>query len=322
MTSIEKTDSLLGEKDYYEVLSLNRDGVTKEKVKKAFMAKALLWHPDKATNPSQVEIYTKIYEELQIAYKTLSNDELRHQYNAARQSTAIDLINQERDRHYERDVKYTTFTNTGYVFDREAFIADAGGLNEVYFESPGEIDPSGKKTNKQKTVKQSDYEKYLKEREMQDVAVLDIFPQDVIKGLDRNMFHETFDKLKQHVSQARGVQEVYSCPGAYDPDYMPGGIEDNFHGNPQLYFSDVIKNLSLDSLSGKEEYGKEGILDYASMITKMKEIEDQSKILSNIKLEDFDTQPTEIEKLYASFYKTPIKDISEGLEATSHVKKD
>ena len=77
-------------KDYFELLEVTKDS-TKDEIKKSFMAKALVYHPDKAKTDVQRNIHTRLYTDLQEAYRILTNDEARKQYMDANQPTQMDL---------------------------------------------------------------------------------------------------------------------------------------------------------------------------------------------------------------------------------------
>jgi curved DNA-binding protein CbpA len=62
-------------KSYYEVLGVRRDAQADE-IKKAFREKAKLLHPDIAGNAAEGEM-----RKLLVVYKTLSNEERRHEYD-------------------------------------------------------------------------------------------------------------------------------------------------------------------------------------------------------------------------------------------------
>ena len=85
--------------DYFHLLDVDQD-TGKEGIKKAFMTKALLFHPDKAKTAAEKKSFTKIYEDLQNAYRILTNDSSRRQYLDANRKTNLDLVREERDVTY------------------------------------------------------------------------------------------------------------------------------------------------------------------------------------------------------------------------------
>lgn len=65
------------QKDYYDVLEVEKDASTKE-IKKAFRKLALKYHPDKNSDPNANEKFRDIAE----AYKVLSDEEQRRKYDS------------------------------------------------------------------------------------------------------------------------------------------------------------------------------------------------------------------------------------------------
>ena len=106
--------------DYYTLLDVKRES-TKEQIKEAFMTQALKWHPEKAENDEDKKLHTKIYADLQQAYKVLSNDETRKMYKDSQQNTIDDFRTQKRDVGYQKSDKYSSKTGTGIKFDSSVF---------------------------------------------------------------------------------------------------------------------------------------------------------------------------------------------------------
>ena len=105
-------------KDYFALLEVSTTA-TKEEVQRAFMGKALIWHPDKAANDEQREEFSTVYERLQDAYRILSNDKARKQYVDAKTATFQDLASSGlRDTAYHVSAEYRKPDGT---FDQEAF---------------------------------------------------------------------------------------------------------------------------------------------------------------------------------------------------------
>jgi DnaJ-class molecular chaperone len=69
------------EKDYYAELGVSKDASQKE-IKKAFRALARTYHPD--NNPSDAAAETR-FKEINEAYETLSDEEIRKEYDHARE---------------------------------------------------------------------------------------------------------------------------------------------------------------------------------------------------------------------------------------------
>jgi curved DNA-binding protein CbpA len=326
-------------KDYYQLLSIKKENITDSKVKKAFMKKALLWHPDKAKTETEVQVFTKMYEELQQAYKILSTEGSRKKYDTVKQSTSIDFITEDRDRSYNRDAKYTKFTQKGYSFDRDSFLKDFKrsvstiGIpvsnNTVNAENSQSQSQSQSQTDSNVNtsvltndlsyytseadntkVKQTDYEKYLKERE-QDTSVQN-FKYFSADNFDRNKFHESFDFIKAQSSKDKGLTECAGDPSAYSPDEYNNDdttnrLNDGFYGNLSEY------SKALEYLKTHEgQYGQEGKLDAKICQDKILEIEEESDKLKQLK--EFCTEKTEMEKLFERIFADEQK-AAEGLEA-------
>jgi len=85
--------------DYFHLLDVDLN-TSKEGIKKAFMTKALLFHPDKAKTAAEKKSFTKIYEDLQNAYRILTNETSRRQYLDANRKTNLDLVREDRDVTY------------------------------------------------------------------------------------------------------------------------------------------------------------------------------------------------------------------------------
>ncbi|XP_038888723.1 dnaJ homolog subfamily A member 3, mitochondrial-like [Benincasa hispida] len=72
------------ERDYYKLLSVSGGcNASNEEIKKAYRAMALQYHPDLVCDPLLKEQSTRIFVQLNAAYKTLSDPVLRRQYDAS-----------------------------------------------------------------------------------------------------------------------------------------------------------------------------------------------------------------------------------------------
>ncbi|XP_027348556.1 chaperone protein dnaJ 20, chloroplastic-like [Abrus precatorius] len=65
----------------YKMLSLSPGSATMDEIKRAYRSMALQYHPDVCHDPSRKEESTRMFVQLNAAYKTLSNPMLRAQYD-------------------------------------------------------------------------------------------------------------------------------------------------------------------------------------------------------------------------------------------------
>ncbi|CAJ1936018.1 unnamed protein product [Sphenostylis stenocarpa] len=69
------------QENLYKVLSVSPGNATMDEIKRAYRSMALQYHPDVCHDPSMKEESTRMFVELNAAYKTLSNPRLREQYD-------------------------------------------------------------------------------------------------------------------------------------------------------------------------------------------------------------------------------------------------
>ncbi|RDX75970.1 Chaperone protein dnaJ 20, chloroplastic, partial [Mucuna pruriens] len=65
----------------YKILCVSPGSATMDEIKRAYRSMALQYHPDVCHDPSMKEESTKMFVELNEAYKTLSNPRLKAQYD-------------------------------------------------------------------------------------------------------------------------------------------------------------------------------------------------------------------------------------------------
>ncbi len=65
----------------YKILSLSPRSATNDEIKRAYRSMALHYHPDVCHDPSMKEESTRMFVQLNDAYKTLSNPMLRAEYD-------------------------------------------------------------------------------------------------------------------------------------------------------------------------------------------------------------------------------------------------
>jgi len=70
------------QENLYKVLSVSPGRATMDEIKRAYRSMALRYHPDVCHDPSMKEESTRLFVQLNAAYKTLSNPRLREQYDS------------------------------------------------------------------------------------------------------------------------------------------------------------------------------------------------------------------------------------------------
>lgn len=72
-------------RDYYKLLGISTNA-TYDEVKKAYYQKSIEFHPDKFQNSPRLSFYIEIQKALNEAYRILSSEARRHEYDVAYQS--------------------------------------------------------------------------------------------------------------------------------------------------------------------------------------------------------------------------------------------
>ncbi|ONK73998.1 uncharacterized protein A4U43_C03F1740 [Asparagus officinalis] len=101
------------EENFYEILSLKSERVGADAIKRAYRSMALQYHPD-VCPPSKREEHTKMFIELQRAYKTLSDPITRRRYDC---HLALGELGDEETEETTRGVSITDSIN-GPTFDK------------------------------------------------------------------------------------------------------------------------------------------------------------------------------------------------------------
>jgi curved DNA-binding protein CbpA len=313
--------------DYFDLLEVGKD-TTKEDVQKAFITKASIWHPDKAENDEDREYFTKVYQDLQVAYKILSNDNSRRQYIDAQQTTDMEFKNADRDVGYQVSDQ---FQQEDGKFDANAF-KDAFDQTRDDVEA-GAWDDLKNKYTKEHTVNDMDYQNLLTQR---DVDRDDIKQQQVFSGtgkdFDANTFNRAFDVMKE-TQPGNGVQLYEGQPQSM---FSSGGLEetDNMSGlqfnNGMSFTGQNIDNLvlgqssnpglghlDLEALNTGEVYGVESKMSSDDMMDRINSMQAERDQDANMGKDQYIIEPTEIENLYADLF-APL-DV-EGLEAPKQLQ--
>ncbi|KAI9120272.1 hypothetical protein K1719_007305 [Acacia pycnantha] len=78
--------------NFYKLLSLSSEAATMTEIKQAYRSMALQYHPDVCRDTAAKEEWTRLFVQLNAAYETLSNRQLREEYDynvlGLRRSTA------------------------------------------------------------------------------------------------------------------------------------------------------------------------------------------------------------------------------------------
>jgi curved DNA-binding protein CbpA len=298
-------------KDYYDLLNVDKEA-TLDQIKKAFMKKALMWHPDKASTDQQKEAFSKVYEELQKAYKILSNEDSRRQYNDSQQATNIDLAKAERDLSYIRSTEYTKITPEGVKFDLDSFIKDFESVKHEKEDisltnslgwSISQTRPDGSTLLycPSKEITRLDYESYLKQREEDDnrppVNLKELLVKQEQGTFNNNVFNNLFDKLKK-ANPSTSLELYQGDPLAADfgQGYDNGNL-DNLTGTFNM--QDILSGLDTTILNQETQESK---IDTREAQQRVLDIQKERECLSDPRNFQFEVVPSEMEKMYPSLF--------------------
>lgn len=214
--------------DIYAILGVPLDATEKD-IKKAFMKKAMKFHPDKAKDEKEKEAFSKLYTRLQDAYKILMNKETRKIYNASKsQGTFSDMKHADRDtkNYSEEDIKRY---HTDGKFDPEKFQQGYGKTRLDQEEYMKSFDDKRVGTG---TITSHDVNKYLKEREDLNREVMErgtLFEKSSYNREDFNAVFEHFSKrhkqgLEEYDGDVKPFSDIVEMPcsgvdnrGIFDP---------------------------------------------------------------------------------------------------------
>lgn len=309
--------------DFFDLLEVDRDA-TKEDVQKAFMLKASVWHPDKAENDKDREHYTKIYQDLQAAYKILSNDNSRKQYIDSQQTTDMEFLRAERDVGYGVTDQFRTDTGK---FDKDAFQAAFEQTRDQKEMEALEKLESKYKTNE--VVTDGDLQSMIARRDADLLAIKEETEQVFEAGpdFDSDTFNRAFDFMKER-SPGKGVQLYEGDPMAM---FSGGGLEEcdpmsgiNFRNGTDFTGQNMdnmvlgqsinpgASDLDLSSLRTGGQYGQEEKLTNDEIQRRMAQAQADRENLATMDRSQFICEPSEIETLYSDLFR-PME--VEGLEA-------
>ncbi|XP_054803637.1 chaperone protein dnaJ 20, chloroplastic-like [Prosopis cineraria] len=92
--------------NFYKLLSLSSEAATMTEIKQAYKSMALRYHPDVCRDAAAKEEWTRVFVQLNAAYETLSNPQLREEYDykvlglrrAAAAATSLEISDEIRSR--------------------------------------------------------------------------------------------------------------------------------------------------------------------------------------------------------------------------------
>ena len=270
--------------DYFALLEVT-PATSKEGIKKAFMAKALIFHPDKAKTPGERKSFGKVYEDLQNAYRILSSDVSRKQYLDANQKTNLDLAREVRDVTY----KYTPVKPINSNF-HDAFNATRDQKEQ---EKMAKIHA---RLAKGGTVSQREVLSYIEQRNKDTFEIQTL---------------GTLGALGENPGQT-GVQ-IYTEPLGYST-----GLDER--ANISL-LNVSFDGVAMDKLIGNNDISGTGLFNteeycpvpLGTLENKIKLIQQERENYRKLAQTDFKTAPSEIEVTYAELFKPAI---GEGLGRT------
>jgi len=308
--------------DFFDLLEVDRTA-SKDTIQKAFMLKASVWHPDKAENDKDREYFTKIYQDLQLAYKILSNESSRKQYLDSQQTTNLEFKFAQRDVGYQQTDQ---FRGDNGRFDEQAF---HNAFEQTLDQKETLIKLQQTQYGQTSYVNDNDLTSLLEQREADLVRIKENTAQ-IFTGtgdeFDSDTFNRAFDFMKK-TNPGNGVQlyegtpqGMFSGGGLAECDPMSGitftnGTDFTAQGMDKLILgqsNNPTKNFDLTSLMTGEQYGKQQKLTNDEILSRMAEISADRASLATMDKKQFIVEPSEIEKLYSGLF-IPME--MEGLEA-------
>lgn len=310
--------------DYFDLLGVEKSA-TKDDLQRAFLKKAAQWHPDKA-DEGDVEYFTRIYQDIQNAYRILSNDNSRKQYVDAQQTTDLEFMSAKRETGYEETDQFRLVTDHGVKFDKHAFDSAFNESRSVAEqEALAQLQAGAAET----TLKEDDIQDFMKRREADSLGIDRVFDSTTTgKGFDSDTFNRAFDQMKERMP-GNGVDlysgdpmAMFSTGGLAETDDMSGlqfsngaDFTNTKHIDNLVLGQSVnpsLDTLDMAALQTGERYGQEEKMAYGDMESRLAAIQQDRQQLATMDREAFTIVPTEIETIYADLY-APMN--VEGLEA-------
>lgn len=295
----------------YDLLGVKKDATTPE-IKKAFTKMAVLCHPDKAPEGEE-EVYEKKYQDILNAYRILTNDEARKQYDQAIDSTKgfIDLKAQERDINYHKATEYKTVDEKGHEkFDRHKFMKDFEKESDPKF---AELKSKFERPEHTNRDVKTDYQKMLEQRD-RDMEEIKPFKLDGLFDsgqFDNNRFQHYFDKVRN--DNPTDLDEFNNVPSGLfattgmdecDPNNYIGRVD--FSGSmPSELFTghnNPNKDFDFSGVDTSKQYNKEDKLNRKEAVRNIQKIIEDRENLLNLKPEEYQNEPTFIEQQYSELF--------------------
>jgi curved DNA-binding protein CbpA len=129
--------------NYYKILGVSKNATSSE-IKKAYLALAQKYHPDRFTDEAEKENANEIFSRVTAAFRTLNDEKLRAKYDSslARQSTESDEAKQIQAKNiFDRALEHINhhehwpalnMLRTAYTYDPKPLYLSFMGLMQVY----------------------------------------------------------------------------------------------------------------------------------------------------------------------------------------------
>ncbi len=119
------------QKDYYQILSVNKNAASKE-IKEAYRKLAFKYHPDRNKENGEAAEKMKIVNE---AYAVLSSPEKRREYDALRQQFGSDAYSRFRNNYSQQDI--FSGSDINHVFEEMAKAFGFRSFDDIFTEFYG-----------------------------------------------------------------------------------------------------------------------------------------------------------------------------------------
>jgi curved DNA-binding protein CbpA len=239
--------------DLYSVLEISRDA-TQSEIKENYLRLALIYHPDKGGDKAK-------FKEVAMAYKILSNEKKKKEYDSSLAATYNDLIG-GRDTEYHKSDMYVKLDESG----REIFDADAFNMafnNSRSYKERNEFEELAKPLQKDINSDNSDvvntFEDILKRRNLEDdILISKEESMSFIKSdgkIDNDLFTKLFNERRRKEIYALKEYDPDSCTTYNDNNYNNYLIgTDNIFGKEQNNMNN--NNYIIDDIDDGSNIGK------------------------------------------------------------------